>query len=143
MEPGSNFKEIEKLIEILEKHPLENLKKIAELEEIRYNQLRKLYSKHYGREVTVSALFDIWRLGLDSYVAFLNVEKNVFKDVLERLQRNPFVVYVNSIFGYVNGLMAILHVPIEQSELIPVYLSNLSEHFEIYRVRSYPKKREK
>ncbi len=136
--PEPVMEELELLVEILNRHPLESLRKIAESEGIEYYRLKRLYDKYYGKYLTVNAYIDIKRLGIRSFVAFLSVPPDRLMEVARRVTRNPFVSYANPSFGFKNGLSLVLYVPDDQKELIGEMLSKYSEDYEYYEVRAYP-----
>ncbi|AEH24996.1 Lrp/AsnC family transcriptional regulator [Pyrococcus yayanosii] len=133
-----NLEELEWLAELLNKYPRESLKRIADIEGIEYHRLKRLYDRYYGRYVFVNAMYNITKLGLKSYVAFLSVPKVELRMKAEEMLRNPFVVHVTPIFGFKNGLNAILHIPVDQEKYIPELLSKYSNDFEYYEVWAYP-----
>ncbi|MDV3103768.1 Lrp/AsnC family transcriptional regulator [Thermococcus waiotapuensis] len=137
--PGEEFSqsEMEFLIGILEKYPTESLKKIAELEGIDYYRLKRLYDKYYGTKFTVNPVYDIKKLGLRSFVAFLSVPREDLFEVADRMRANPFIVYVNAMFGFKNGISAILYIPKDQVDLVDDLLAKYSEDYEYYEMRSY------
>ncbi|NJE85412.1 Lrp/AsnC family transcriptional regulator [Thermococcus sp. CX2] len=139
-----NIEEVEFLVELLNKYPTESLRKIAELEGIDYYKLKRLYDRYYGEHVQVNAMYDIAKLGLRSYVAFLSVPQNDLRFVAHRMYQNPFIVHQCAIFGFKNGINAVLHIPKEQIKYIDEMLTKYSEDYEYYEVRAYPpaKKRE-
>ncbi|AEC51803.1 hypothetical protein PNA2_0887 [Pyrococcus sp. NA2] len=134
MDGRINFKEIEWLAEILNKYPRDSLRKIAKSEGIDYYKLKRVYDKYYGKYIFVSAIYNITKLGLKSYVAFLSVPKKELIEKGKEMLRNPFFVYINPIFGFKNGIQAILHVPKDQEKYIPELLSKYSNDFEWYEV---------
>jgi len=136
---GPDMEELEFLVQILEKHPLDSLKRISDEEGIDYYRLKRLYDKYYGRYLVVSAHFNIKRLGLRSFVAFLSVPSEDLVATAERITRNPFVNYVNPAFGFKNGLSLVLHIPDKQRKLVGEMLSKYSDDYEYYEVRAYPK----
>ena len=133
---ADDMKDIRLLTEILERHPLESLSKIAELEGISYTKLRKIYMAHYGKDVLVSAEYSIAKIGLDSYVAFLGLSGEDMVKAVAELERNPFVAYMNSVFGGINGLSLVLHVPVEQRKYVEELLSRFTDRYEYHPVRS-------
>ena len=135
---GPDMEELEFLVELLERHPLDSLRKIAEAEGIEYYRLKRLYDKYYGKYLVVSALFNIKRLGLRSFVAFLSVPSEDLMATAERMTRNPFINYVTPAFGFKNGLYAILQIPDKQRDRVEEMLSRYSNDFEYYEVRAYP-----
>ena len=108
-----NVEEIEFLVEILERHPLESLRKIATEEGIDYYRLKRIYDKYYGKYMTVNAIYNLRRIGLKSFVAFLSVPAERLLEVGRRITQNPFVAYTNPAFGFKNGLSLVLHIPKE------------------------------
>ncbi|ASJ01577.1 Lrp/AsnC family transcriptional regulator [Thermococcus gorgonarius] len=137
--PGEEFSqsEMEFLISILEKYPTESLKKIAELEGIDYYRLKRIYDKYYGTKLTVNPIYDIKKLGLRSFVAFLSVPQEDLFEVADRMKANPFIVYINAMFGFKNGISAILYIPKDQVDLIDDLLAKYSDDYEYYEMRSY------
>ncbi|MBO8173949.1 MAG: Lrp/AsnC family transcriptional regulator [Thermococcus sp.] len=134
------IEEVEYLAEILEKYPRESLLKIAKKEDIDYYKLKRLYDKYYGKYVHVSAIYDIAKLGLKSYIAFLSVPREEIRRVALQMARNPFIPSIAAIFGFKNGISAVLHIPKEQTNLIDELLSRYSDDYEYYEVRAYPEK---
>ncbi|NJE05469.1 Lrp/AsnC family transcriptional regulator [Thermococcus sp. M36] len=132
------MEDIEFLVEILRRHPLESLKKIAETEKIDYYRLKRLYDKYYGKYVTVNAVHNTRIIGLRSFVAFLSVPPDRLMEVGHRMTQNPFVGYVNPAFGFKNGISAILYVPDDQKDAIDDLLSKYSSDYEYYEARGYP-----
>ncbi|CAD5245279.1 Lrp/AsnC family transcriptional regulator [Thermococcus camini] len=130
--------ELEFLVEIFKKYPLDSLKKIAESEGIDYYRLKRLYDKYYGKYITVSAVYNIKVIGLRSYLAFLSVPSDRIFEVGYRMTQNPFVAFVNPMFGFKNGLAPILHIPDDQRDRIDEMLSKYSDDYEYYEVRAYP-----
>ncbi len=130
--------EIQFLVEILNEHPTESLKRIAELESLDYYKLTRIYNRYYGRYVFVNALYDIKKLGLKSYIAFVSVPKERLREVAARMRENPFILDVTAMFGFKNGISAILHVPKDQVDLIDEVMKNYSDDYEYYEVRAYP-----
>jgi len=130
--------ELEFLIEILERHPLDSLKKIAEEEGIDYYRLKRLYDRYYGKYLTVNAFISIRRLGLRSYVAFLSVPPEKLLDIGIRMTQNPFTGYINPAYGFKNGFSAIIYVPDDQKDLIDDFLSMYTDDYEYYEGRAYP-----
>ncbi|ASA78407.1 MULTISPECIES: Lrp/AsnC family transcriptional regulator [Thermococcus] len=130
--------ELEFLVEILEKHPLDSLKKIAEEEGIDYYRLKRLYDKYYGKYLTVSAFISLKRLGLRTYVGFLTVPSDRLLEVGLRMSQNPFVGYMNPAYGFKNGLSVIFYTPDDQRDRIEEFLSQYSEDYEYYEARAYP-----
>ncbi len=135
---GPDMEELEFLVELLERHPLNSLRKIAEAEGIEYYRLKRLYDKYYGKYLVVSTRFNIKRLGLRSFVAFLSVPSEDLLLTAEKITQNPFVNYVNPAFGFKNGLSATLQIPDGQKDLVGEMLSKYSDDFEYYEVRAYP-----
>ncbi|NJE11845.1 Lrp/AsnC family transcriptional regulator [Thermococcus sp. LS2] len=134
------IEEVEYLVEILEKYPRESLLKIAKNEGIDYYKLKRLYDRYYGKYVHVSAIYDIAKLGLKSYVAFLSVPREDIRMVALQMSKNPFIPSIAAMFGFKNGISAVLHVPKEQTNLIDELLSRYSDDYEYYEVRAYPEK---
>ncbi|WP_324735014.1 Lrp/AsnC family transcriptional regulator [Thermococcus sp. SY098] len=134
------IEEVEYLAEILEKSPRESLLKIAKREGIDYYKLKRLYNKYYGKYVHVSAIYDIAKLGLKSYVAFLSVPREELRRVASEMSKNPFIPSIAAIFGFKNGISAVLHIPKDQTGLIDELLSRYSDDYEYYEVRAYPEK---
>ncbi len=132
------LEELEFLFTLLEKYPLESLRKIAEMEGIEYYRLKRLYDKYYGKYITVSARYNIKRIGLRSFVAFMNVPSSSLMKTALRLSRNPFVSYINPAFGFKNGLSVVFYVPTDQVELIDEFMSQHSDDYEYYEIRAYP-----
>jgi len=132
------MEELEFLVGLFEKYPLESLKKIAEKEGIEYYKLKRLYDKYYGKYITVSAMYDIKRIGLRSFVAFMNVPSSSLMKTALRLSRNPFVSYINPAFGFKNGLSMVFFVPNDQLDLIDKFMEQHSDDYEYYEVRAYP-----
>ncbi|WP_297519790.1 Lrp/AsnC family transcriptional regulator [Thermococcus sp.] len=135
---GADMEELEFLVELLERHPLDSLRKIAEAEGIEYYRLKRLYDKYYGKCLVVNTRFNIKRLGLRSFVAFLSVPSEDLLLTAERITQNPFVNYVNLAFGFKNGLSATLQIPDGQKDLVEEMLSKYSDDFEYYEARAYP-----
>ncbi|AJC71563.1 MAG: Lrp/AsnC family transcriptional regulator [Thermococcus sp.] len=133
-----NPEEIQFLVEILNKHPTESLKRIAELESLDYYKLTRVYNRYYGKYVFVNALYDIKKLGLKSYIAFVSVPKERLREVAARMRENPFILDVTAMFGFKNGISAILHVPKDQVDLLDEVMKNYSDDYEYYEVRAYP-----
>jgi len=132
------LEELELLVGLLEKYPLESLKRIAEKEGIEYYKLKRLYDKYYGKYLTVGAKYNIRRIGLRSFVAFLNVPSFSLMKTALKLSRNPFVSYINPAFGFKNGLSMVFHVPNDQLDLVDKFLDQHSDDYEYYEVRGYP-----
>ncbi|WP_297074308.1 Lrp/AsnC family transcriptional regulator [Thermococcus sp.] len=135
---GVKGDEIEFLVEILSKYPLESLRKIASAEGLDYYRLKRIYDKYYGKYLVVSATYNIRLLGLKSFVGFLNVPADRLLEVASRMTKNPFIGYVNPAFGFKNGLSIIFYVPKEQVKDIDKMLSKYSDDFEYYEVWAYP-----
>ncbi len=133
-----NMEELEFLVELLNKYPTESLKKIAENEGVDYYRLKRIYDKYYGKCTQVSAIYNISRIGLKSFVAFLSVPRSDLRAVAWRMFQNPFIVYSNAMFGFKNGISAILHIPKDQTKLVGELLAKYSDDYEYYLVRSYP-----
>jgi DNA-binding Lrp family transcriptional regulator len=142
MDDDVKIEEIEFLVEILNKHPKESLRKIASIEGIDYYRLKRLYDKYYGvgKHVQVNAIYDIARVGLRSYVAFLSMSKEDIPHVALKMANNPFIAYITATFGFKIGISAVLHIPKEQVSLINELLSRYSDDYEYYEVRAYPEK---
>ncbi|AFL95307.1 hypothetical protein CL1_1104 [Thermococcus cleftensis] len=132
------MEELEFLAEILNKYPLESLKKIAESEGIDYYRLKRLYDKYYGKYLTVGCIINIKKLGLRSFVAFLSVSPDRLMETAVRMTQNPFVTYVNPAFGFKNGLSITFHAPDDQKDRIDEMLSKYSDDYEYYEARAYP-----
>ncbi|ASJ15992.1 transcriptional regulator [Thermococcus chitonophagus] len=132
--------ELEWLLTILNEHPRESLRSISEKEGVEYHRLKRVYDKYYGKYVFVSAIYDIVKLGLKSYVAFLSVPKVELMTKAKEILKNPFIAHITPIFGFKNGIQAILHVPVDQEKYIPEMLSKYSNDFEFYEV--WARKRE-
>ena len=135
---GPSMEEIELLVDILNRHPLDSLRKISREEGMEYYKLKRLYDRYYGRYVTVNAMFNIRRVGLRSFVAFMNIPRESLKEVGFRITKNPFVGYTNPIFGFKNGLYSVLHIPDDQRDRIDELLSRYSDDYEFYGARAYP-----
>ncbi|WP_456367478.1 Lrp/AsnC family transcriptional regulator [Thermococcus sp.] len=133
--------ELEFLVELLEKYPLDSLRSIAKREGLEYYKLKRIYDRYYGKYLTVSAIYNIRRIGLKSFVAFLAVSPEDLLETAVKMTSNPFVKYVNPAFGFKNGLSAYLQVPYDQTELIEEMLSRYSDDFEYYEVRAYRKRK--
>ena len=131
-----NFEELEWLAELLNKYPRESLRKIAQAEGIEYYKLKRIYDKYYGKYIFVNAVYSITKLGLKSYVAFISVPKREIFEKGKEMLNNPFFGYINPIFGFKNGIQAILHIPVDQEKYIPELLSKYSDDFEYYEVWS-------
>lgn len=129
--------EIEFLVEILDKYPLESLRKIAQMEGLDYYKLKRLYDKYYGRYVNVSAFINMRLIGLKSFVGFLSVPSDRLFEVASRMTKNPFIGYVNPAYGFKNGLSIIFYVPKDQLDKIDEMLSKYSNDFEYYEVWAY------
>ncbi|AAL80371.1 Lrp/AsnC family transcriptional regulator [Pyrococcus furiosus DSM 3638] len=139
-----NWDDILWLVEVLEKHPRDSLRSIAKKEGINYYKLKRIYDKYYGKYVVVSALYNITRIGLKSYIAFLSIPKSEIIPTAELLSENPFIVYITPIFGFKNGIEVILQIPYDQEKYLPEFFSRYSNDFELYEVwdpRSDPMKR--
>ncbi|AMQ18653.1 Lrp/AsnC family transcriptional regulator [Thermococcus peptonophilus] len=135
------FEEIEFLVELLSKYPLESLRSIAKKEGLDYYKLKRIYDKYYRKYLTVSAMYNIRLIGLKSFVAFLAVSPESLLETAVKLTRNPFVRYVNPAFGFKNGLSLYLQIPHDQVELIDQMLGKYSDDFEYYEVRAYTKEK--
>lgn len=135
-----SMEELEFLVELLQKHPLDSLRRISKEENVDYYRLKRLYDKYYGigKQVQVNALYNIRRIGLDSVLAFLSIPREKLVEVNSRLAANPFVAYSNPAFGFKNGLSVIISVPVDQLDSVDELLSRYSDDYEYYRVRSYP-----
>ncbi|MCD6373412.1 MAG: Lrp/AsnC family transcriptional regulator [Thermococcus sp.] len=136
--PEPLMEELNFLVTLLEKYPLESLKKIAESEGMDYYKLKRLYDKYYGKYVTVSAMYNIRKIGLRSFVAFMSVPSSSLKETAMKISQNPFVPYINPAFGFKNGLSILLHVPADQVGLIDEFMSRYSDDYEYYEIRGYP-----
>lgn len=134
--------ELQFLADILNKYPLESLKRIAELEGINYHRLTRIYDKYYGKYVTVNAMYDIKKIGLRSYVAFLSVPREKLREVATEMRKNPFFISIDAIFGFKNGISALLHVPKEQVGFLDRVMEKYSDDYEYYEVRAYPPSRD-
>ncbi|AFK21997.1 Lrp/AsnC family transcriptional regulator [Pyrococcus sp. ST04] len=132
--PSIDKNEVEWLAEILNKYPRESLRKIATSEGIDYHKIKRIYDKYYGKYVFVSAVYNIVKLGLKSYVAFLNVPKVELTTKAKEMLKNPFIAHITPIFGFINGIQAIMHIPVDQEKYIPEMLSKYSDNFEFYEV---------
>ncbi len=137
---GIRIEDIEYLAEVLERHPRKSLLKIAKSEGIEYYKLKRLYDRYYGKYVHVSAIYDIAKLGLKSYVAFLSVPREDLRRVALEMSKNPFIPSIAAIFGFKNGISAVLHIPKDQTDLIDELLSKYSSDYEYYEVRGYPER---
>ncbi|WP_048810970.1 Lrp/AsnC family transcriptional regulator [Thermococcus gammatolerans] len=133
-----NPDEIELLVELLNKYPVESLKKIAELEGLDYHKLTRIYDKYYGKYVFVNAMYDIKKIGLKSYIAYLSVPRERLREVALRMKQNPFFVDITAMFGFKNGITAIVYVPKEQVDLLDQVMEKYSDDYEYYEVRAYP-----
>jgi len=129
--------EIEFLVELLDKYPLESLRKIAQMEGLDYYRLKRLYDKYYGKYITVSASINMRLIGLKSFVGFLSVPSDRLLEVASRMTRNPFIGYVNPAYGFKNGLSIIFYAPKDQVDRIDEMLSKYSDDFEYYEVWAY------
>ncbi len=138
-----NLQEVEFLVGLLNKYPTESLRKIAENEEIDYYRLKRIYDKYYGKYIQVNAMYNISRIGLKSFVVFLSVPRSDLRKVAQEMFRNPYVAYLNAMFGFKNGISAILHIPKEQVALIDELLAKYSNDYEYYSVCAYPPPKEK
>lgn len=138
-----NKEEIEFLINLLDKYPLESIRSIAKKENISYSKLKKLFDKYYGpsKSVYVVASISIAKLGLMSYMAFLSVPSEDIKATIARMYRNPFIPVALPLFGFINGISAVLYIPLEQKNKIDELLSRYSSEYECYEVYSYPPKK--
>lgn len=134
--------EIEFLVELLSKYPLESLRKIASTEDIDYYRLKRIYDRYYGKYLVVSAIYNIRLLGLKSFVGFLSVPAERLMEVAVRMAKNPFIGYVNPAFGFKNGLSIIFYVPKDQAKDIDEMLAKYSDDFEYYEVWAYPPPKE-
>ncbi|NJE46166.1 Lrp/AsnC family transcriptional regulator [Thermococcus sp. GR7] len=132
------MEELEFLVEILNRHPTDSLKKISESEGIDYYRLKRLYDKYYGKYLNVSALYNLRLIGLKSFVAFLSVPPDELMEVANRMATNPFIGYINPAFGFKNGLSLIIYVPADQTDKIDDFISRYSQDYEYYEVRAYP-----
>lgn len=130
--------EIEFLVELLSKYPLESLRKIASTEGIDYYRLKRIYDRYYGKYLVISATYNIRRIGLKSFVGFLSVPAERLMEVAVRMTKNPFIGYVNPAFGFKNGLSIIFYVPKDQVKDIDEMLAKYSDDFEYYEVWAYP-----
>ncbi|GAB6136613.1 Lrp/AsnC family transcriptional regulator [Thermococcus prieurii] len=135
---GINTDEIEFLVELLEKYPLESLRRIASAEGLDYYRLKRIYDKYYSKYLVVSATYNIRLLGLKSFVGFLSVPSDRLIEVAVRMTKNPFIGYVNPAFGFKNGLSVIFYVPKDQVKDVDEMLSKYSDDFEYYEVWAYP-----
>jgi len=133
-----NPEELQFLADILNRYPLESLKRIAELEGIDYHRLTRIYDKYYGKYVTVNAMYDIKKIGLRSYVAFLSVPREKLREVATEMRKNPFFISIDAIFGFKNGISTVLHVPKEQVGFLDQVMEKYSDDYEYYEVRAYP-----
>ena len=132
------MEELEFLVEILDRHPLDSLRKIAKSEGIEYYRLKRLYDRYYGKYVHVSVVLNLKRMGLRSFVGFLSVPPERLIEVASRMVQNPFISYVNPAFGFKNGLSVMFLVPDEQRELAGKMLEKYSDDYEYYEARAYP-----
>lgn len=135
--------ELEFLVEILNKHPTESLKRISESEGVSYYRLKRLYDKYYGQYVQVNAMYRIEKIGLKSYIAFLSVPRSELRSVAAQIHKNPFMVDQIAMFGFKNGINSILHIPKEQVKYIDEMLSRYSEDYEYYEITRYPPTKKK
>jgi len=135
---GVKEDEIEFLVELLSKYPLESLRKIASAEGLDYYKLKRIYDRYYGKYLVVSATYNIRLLGLKSFVGFLSVPADRLIEVALRMTQNPFIGYVNPAFGFKNGLSVIFYVPKDQVKDIDEMLAKYSDDFEYYEVWAYP-----
>lgn len=133
-----NWDEIELLADILNRYPTESLRRISQAEGIDYYRLKRIYDKYYGKYITVNAMYDIKKIGLKSYVAFLSVPKEELRDTAKRVLRNPFFIHADALFGFKNGLATVLHVPKEQVGFLDQVMEKYSDDYEYYEVRAYP-----
>ncbi|MDI3476073.1 MAG: hypothetical protein PWQ79_142 [Thermococcaceae archaeon] len=131
------MEELEFLTNILQKHPLDSLRKISKEERVDYYKLKRLYDKYYGKHVTVSAIYNPRKLGLKSYVTFLSVPSDSILEVAKKMSSNPYVSYLNPAFGFKNGLTAFMAVPKDQVNLIDEFLSRYSDDYEWYEMQPY------
>ena len=129
--------EIEFLVGLLNKYPLESLRKIAQFAGIEYYKLKRLYDKYYEKYITVSASINLRLIGLKSFVGFLSVPSENLLQVAERITRNPFIGYVNPAYGFKNGLSIIFYAPKDQVDKIDEMLSKYSDDYEYYEVWAY------
>jgi len=134
----TQVEELEFLITLFEKHPLDSLRKISKEEGIDYYRLKRLYDKHYKKNLIVSAVYNPNVLGLKSFLAFITVPKESLMEVGYRMSKNPFVMYFNPAYGFKNGINSIMHVPKDQVDRIDEFLSRTSDDYEYYEVRAYP-----
>lgn len=140
-----NYDEIDFLVKILEKYPRESLRKISKLEGIEYFKLRRLYDKYYGEDkyVQVNAILNIAKLGLKSFVAFLDIPRDELRSRALEILKNPFCNYLNASFGFRMGLYALYHIPVGQEKYLDELLSRYTEGYEYYEVRAYPRRNTK
>ncbi|WP_297421500.1 Lrp/AsnC family transcriptional regulator [Thermococcus sp.] len=135
---GPVEEELEFLVKVLERYPLDSLRKIAEKEGINYYRLKRLYDRYYGKYLHVSAVLSLRRMGLRSFVGFLSVPSDRLMEVAARMVQNPFISYANPAFGFKNGLSVIFLVPDDQRELAGKMLEKYSNDYEYYEARAYP-----
>ncbi|WP_048166036.1 Lrp/AsnC family transcriptional regulator [Palaeococcus pacificus] len=137
-----NYEELDFLVEILTKYPKESLKKISELEGIEYYKLKRIYDKYYGPDkyVQVSTIYNIAKIGLKSFVAFISVPRDELRSKALEILKNPFCNYLNASFGFKLGIAAYYHIPVDQVKYIDELLSKYSDDYEYYEVRGYPKR---
>ena len=138
-----SMEELEFLVEILQKHPLDSLKRIAKEEELDYYRLKRTYDRYYGKYITVNATMNIRKLGLKSFMGFLSVPSDRLLEVGRRITQNPFVGYASPAFGFKNGLSILFYVPTDQVGYIDEMLSKYSDDFEYYEVRAYTRDQKK
>ncbi|MDK2783043.1 MAG: hypothetical protein PWQ32_632 [Thermococcaceae archaeon] len=138
-----NKEEIEFLINLLNKYPLESIRSIAKKENISYPKLKKLFDKYYGpsKSVHMVASISIAKLGLMSYVAFLSVPRENIKSTIAKMYRNSFIPVAVPFFGFINGVSTVMYVPLEQRDKIDELLSRYSPNYEYYEVYAYPSKK--
>ncbi|RLF78486.1 Lrp/AsnC family transcriptional regulator, partial [Thermococci archaeon] len=143
--PQINYDEIDFLVNLLEKYPRESLRKISELEGIEYFKLKRLYDKYYGEDkfVQVNAILNISKLGLKSFVAFLDIPRDELRSRALEILKNPFCNYLNASFGFRMGLYVLYHVPVGQEKYLDELLSKYTDSYEYYEVRAYPKRNTK
>lgn len=131
------MEDLEFLTDVLNRHPLESLKKIAEEEGVDYYRLKRLYDKYYGKYLRVTAHINIKVIGLRSYIAILGVPADRLMETTMKIVNNPFAVYVNPAFGFKNGLFLYLHIPDDQKDKVGELLRKYSEDYEYYEARAY------